>query len=247
MADKLESSSEDQNQPREFATTHWSLVVAAGDIRPAERRAAMETLCSNYWYPLYSYARRRVAHREQAEDVIQSFLETQLEKNFVATANADRGRFRAFLITALKHHLQKQWDKQRAKKRGGGRLVLSLDFESAESRYSIEPATQMTAEQIFDRNWAVTLLNRVLDELAREQQAAGKQDQFKVLKPFLVGQPDSTYAKAAESLDMTEAATKMAVTRLRKIYRQTLRAEIAQTVVGEAQIEQEIRDLFKAV
>ena len=223
------------------------MVCNAGDDDSKTRQSALESLCENYWYPLYSFARRKVQQREQAEDLIQSFFATLLEKNIVASADSGRGRFRAFLITSLKNHMANEWHKQNAAKRGGSRKLLSLDFDQGDSKYAIEPSTTLTPEQLFDRSWAITLLNRVLERLESDQETFGKGDQFRALKPYLLGNAPSSYADVAAELNLSEGAAKMAVSRLRKNYRDTLRAEIAHTVNDEDEIEDEIRDLFRAM
>jgi DNA-directed RNA polymerase specialized sigma24 family protein len=230
-----------------FATTRWSLVVTAGDRSSANSRRALESLCAAYWHPLYAYVRRRVSDVNEAQDLTQAFFAELLEKNYVGSATPQRGRFRAFLLTALKHFLSKQWDKAKAQKRGGGRAPIRLDFASDDSRCSIETASGLTPEEIFDRRWAETLLDQVMARLEREFADAGKQSQFSQLKPLIIGQHEgATYADAGEMLGTTEAAAKMAVHRMRRRYRRLLREEVAQTVADPGDIDDEIRDLFAA-
>jgi DNA-directed RNA polymerase specialized sigma24 family protein len=230
-----------------FATTRWSLVLTAGDHSSADSRRALESLCAAYWHPLYAYVRRRVSDVNEAQDLTQAFFAELLEKDCVGSATPERGRFRAFLLTALKHFLSKEWDKAKAKKRGGGRAPIPLDFASDDSRCSTEPAGGLTPEEVFDRRWAETLLDQVMKRLEREFADVGKQSQFRQLKPFIIGQHEgATYADAGEVLGTTEAAAKMAVHRMRRRYRRLLREEVSQTVAAPSDIDDEIRDLFAA-
>ncbi len=222
-------------------------MLTAGDRSAADSRRALESLCGAYWYPLYAYVRRRVSDINDAQDLTQAFFAALLEKNYVGSATPQRGRFRAFLLTALKHFLSKQWDKAKAKKRGGGRAPIRLDFASDDSRCSVEPAGGLTAEEVYDRRWVATLLGQVMARLEREFADAGKQSQFSQLKPFIIGQHEgATYADAGEVLGTTEAAAKMAVHRMRRRYRRLLREEVSQTVAAPSDIDDEIRDLFAA-
>lgn len=231
----------------DFATTRWSRVLAAGRQAPTtEVRQALQRLCQDYWYPLYAYVRRRVPDANEAQDLTQSFFAELLEKNYVGAAQAQRGRFRAFLLTALKHFLSKEWDKARALKRGGGRPMLSLDFTTADSMFRLDIATILTPEQVYDRQWAVTLLGQVLERLASEFGTAGKSHLFVALRGFVIGEhAGRTYAQAAEELKMTEAATKQAASRMRQRYRRLLREAIAETVAHPDEIEDELRNLFQ--
>jgi RNA polymerase sigma-70 factor (ECF subfamily) len=202
-------------------------------------------LCEAYWYPLYAYVRRRVSDANDAHDLTQAFFAELLAKNYVGSAKAERGRFRAFLLTSLKHFLSKEWDKAKAQKRGGGKAPIPLDFESADSQYRIEPECTLTAEQIYDREWALALLARIVQRLEQESFDAGKAQQFLELKSFLIGeQAGVTYSEVARKLGTTEPALKMAIHRLRRRYRELLREEIAETVSGPDQIEDEIHNLF---
>ena len=232
----------------EFATTHWSVVHAAGAKSSATSRQALASLCQDYWYPLYSYARRRVPAPGDAQDLTQAFFAELLEKNYVAAVDPERGQFRAFLLTAFKHFLSKEWERAKAQKRGGGRPPISLDFDLEDSRYGIEPATDLTPEQIFDRQWAMTLLNRIMDNLAAEYNALGKARQFELLKGFIIDEHAGiTFWEVAEELDLTHAAAKMAAHRMRRRYRELLRHEILQTVTGPEEVDEEIQNLFKTL
>jgi RNA polymerase sigma-70 factor (ECF subfamily) len=198
-----------------------------------------------YWYPLYVYVRRRVVDVNEAQDLTQAFFAQLLEKNYVASATPDRGRFRAFLLTALKHYLSKQWEKARAQKRGGGHVPISLDFQAADSSLAIEPAAGLTPEQLYDQQWAIALLGQIMQRLRTEFDEAAKPDQFEELKGFVIGDHGGkSYAEAAVRLNMTEAAARKVASRMRRRYRELLRDEIAQTVSGPDEVDDEIRNLF---
>ncbi len=232
----------------EFATTRWSVVLTAGHGSSRDSRQALESLCKTYWYPLYAYVRRRVKDVNEAQDLTQAFFAELLEKNYVDSATPDRGRFRAFLLTAFKHFLSKQWSRAKAQKRGGGRAPIPLDFESADARCRIEPCAGLTAEQLYDRQWAVTLLDQIMERLESEFVRAGKAKLFEQLRGFIIGESSgTTYATVATRLQTTEAATKMAAHRMRHRYRELLREEIAQTVGGPGEVDDEIRKLFDAL
>ncbi len=229
-------------------STRWSVVLAAGGRESPVSRQALETLCQTYWYPLYAYIRRRVGTEDEAQDLTQAFFAKLLEDNYIVAADPRRGKFRAFLLTSFKHFLANEWKKQRAQKRGGGKVPISLDLSDAESRYRLEPAHQQTPEKVFERQWAVTLVNSVLLNLRQEFSQSGKEKQFDQLKCFLVGASDDTsYAEASRTLKMSEGAVRVAAHRLRKRYRQLLRNEIAQTVSAPGEIDEEIRNLFVAL
>ena len=220
-------------------------MLTAGDRASADSRRALESLCAAYWYPLYAYVRRRVSDVNEAQDLTQAFFAELLEKNYVGSATPERGRFRAYLLTALKHFLSKQWDKARAQKRGGGRAGISLDFKDADSRYRIEPCGGLTAEQLYDRQWALTLLGQIMERLENEFVQRGKAKQFQHLSGFIIGEHSgATYRDVAAKLNITEAAAKMAAHRMRRRYRRLLREEIAQTVDGPDDVDDEIRNLF---
>jgi DNA-directed RNA polymerase specialized sigma24 family protein len=233
----MESSDRHGASPRQhrtFATTRWNIVVSAGHQSSPDARRALESLCETYWYPLYAYVRRRVSDVNEAQDLTQAFFAELLEKNYLESAAPERGRFRAFLLTAFKHFLSKEWEKAKSQKRGGGRTPISLDFQSADSSLSTEPASGLTAEQFYDQQWAIALLGEIMQRLQGELNEAGKTNQFDALKGFIIGDhADTTYAQAAATLNMTEAAAKKAASRLRRRYRQLLRDAIAQTSTGQ--------------
>jgi RNA polymerase sigma-70 factor (ECF subfamily) len=231
-----------------FATTRWSVVLAAGQSDSGEAKDALATLCETYWYPLYAYVRRQGYDCASAQDLTQGFFARLLEKEDLRNVSRERGRFRSFLLASLKHYLINEWDRARAEKRGGGRVHLSLDFDSAESRYRLEPADRGTPETLYARHWALTLLDRVQELLRQEAIDAGKAGQFEQLRVFLTGSGKSeSYKQAAEQLGMTEGAVKTAVHRLRRRFRERLRGEIAQTVTTEEDIDDEIHHLFEVL
>ncbi len=232
----------------DFRTTHWSLVIGAGRAGGREADAALAQLCQRYWYPLYAYVRRRVHDVSEAQDLTQEFFARLLEKNVIAAASRERGRFRNFLLAALKNFLANEWDKANAAKRGGGRAPISLDLGTAESRLSLEPTHDLTPERLYERQWALVLLELVVARLEAEFAAAGKSRQFEILKPALTGDRAAIdYAAAAGELAISEDAARQAAHRMRRRYREILRDELAQTVADLAEIDDEIRDLFETL
>ncbi|MEM7393089.1 MAG: sigma-70 family RNA polymerase sigma factor [Verrucomicrobiota bacterium] len=229
----------------EFPETRWTMVMSAGRESSPDSRRALTELCEQYWHPLYAYARRRAANLHEAQDLTQGFFAELLEKNYAGTATPQRGRFRGFLLTAFKHFMSKQWEKARAQKRGGGHVPISLDFKSADSGLQLEPAGGLTPEQLYDKQWGLTLLDRVMDRLQHDFESTGKSGQFEALKGFLIGDhPGQTYADVAVELSMTESAVKKAASRMRQRYRRLLREEIRQTVSCPEDVEDELRRLF---
>ncbi len=232
----------------DFASTQWSLVLAAGQRSGAHSQTALEELCRRYWVPLYAYARRRIRGVHEAQDAVQEFFALLLERNTIAVAERERGRFRSFLLTAFRNFLANEHAKSQAQKRGGGQPVLSLDFNRGEFCCQAEPADHVTAERLYDRRWTVALLERVLGQLRENMARAGKEKQFETLSPFLAGAVgEGAYAEAARRLGMTEGAAMVAVHRLRTRYRLVLRAEIAQTLTDPADVDDEIRRLFASL
>jgi len=231
-----------------FASTHWSLVAAAGRGESPEARQALAVLCQAYWYPLYAYARRRLASADDAQDLTQEFFARLLEKEYLQVADPRRGKFRSFLLTAFKHFLAKEHERAGAQKRGGGRRPLPLDFHDGERRYRHEPADPTTAESVYERRWALTLLEQALARLRQEFTNAGKERLFEALKGALTGDGSAEpYARIGQDLGLSEPAIKTAVHRLRRRYQELLRAEVAQTVASPAEVEDELCDLFAAV
>lgn len=231
-----------------FATTHWSVVLQAGQPRAPGYQQALETLCRGYWFPLYAYLRRHGYDSHQAEDYTQAFFCRVLEKQILRLADSKRGRFRSFLLATLKNFLADERDRARAQKRGGGRKLLSIDFNEAENQYALEPADRLSPEKLFDKSWALTVLERTMACLKTELAGKNKKELFDHLKIYLTAEKGSIpYRDTAAELNMTEAAVRTAVHRLRRHYRKSLRDEIAQTVATEDQIDEEIDDLFAAL
>jgi RNA polymerase sigma-70 factor (ECF subfamily) len=240
--------SESHPGPGRFQTTHWSLVVAAGDPASPRAREALAALCSVYWYPVYAYVRRQGFGVDQAQDLTQEFFSRLLEKEFLAQVRPDKGKFRAFLLAACRHFLANERDRARARKRGGGRAPLPLDMQTAEGRYGLEPAHDLTPEKLFERRWALTLLDHVLGRLRDEFIRAGKSNLFEALKPYLTGKGGAPrQADVAGQLGLTPGAVKVAVHRLRRRYRELLVEEITRTLDHPGLVEEEIRDLFAAL
>ena len=239
---------EPDRRRHQFATTHWSLVLAAGRDSSARSRAALATLCEQYWYPAYVVVRRQGYSADDAGDLTQEFFTRVLEKSYFQQVDPARGRFRSFLLACLRHFLSNERDRAQSLKRGGKHPPLPLEIETAEGRYQIEPRDDLTPEKVFDRRWALTLLDRVLNQLRDEQVAAGKAAAFDALKGFLTGDADAPpYRSVARRLKMSEGAVKVAVHRLRRRFRDLLTDEIAQTVLEPADIDSEIQYLLEAV
>jgi RNA polymerase sigma-70 factor (ECF subfamily) len=220
----------------------------AGQPTDARSVEALASLCDAYWYPVYALIRRQGYRAEDGADLTQAFFARVLEKNYFHAADPERGRFRAFLCTAVRHFLSNERDRERTLKRGGRQPPTSLDAETAEGRYQLEPRDDLTPEKLFDRRWALTLLERVLARVGDDQASAGKAELFDHLKGFLTGDAaGAPYAEVAENLGMTEGAVKVAVHRLRRLFRDTLVEEIAETVLDPADIDAELQYLLKAV
>ena len=227
-----------------FVTTHWSVVLNAGERETEQAQDALARLCQTYWYPLYAYVRWRGHSPEDAQDLTQGFFELLLEKNTLARITREKGKFRSFLLTSLNHFLVDQWKKAKALKRGALRVV-SWDAVSAETRYHREPVETATVETIFDQNWALALLEEVFQQLKGEYEREGKSELFEKLKFGLTGERSAIpYAELAEQLKTSEGALKVTVHRLRQRYRERLRAEVANTVSSPEEVEEELRYLF---
>ncbi len=230
-----------------FATTRWSLVQAAGgedsSLSEEEYQRALAELCANYWFPVYAHCRRKGATPDDAEDQTQEFFTRILDGNLIKLADPNRGRFRSYLLTALDHFLVNEYRKGQAAKRGGGMKHIAIDVADAESRIGVQPATDLTPEDEFEKRWAVVMLSGVYDALQNEQTDDDRRNLFAELKAFLPGNSDVPYAVVAETLKMSEGAIKVAIHRLRKRFGQLLRHEIAQTVASMDEIDDEIRRL----
>ncbi|MBV9124434.1 MAG: sigma-70 family RNA polymerase sigma factor [Planctomycetes bacterium] len=230
----------------DFATTQWSLVLRAGQRGGQEADEALAALCQRYWFPLYAYVRRRVLDVNEAEDLTQEFFTHLLEKQVLGRASPQRGRFRSFLLTALKNFLANERDRAGAHKRGGGRRRLTFDLDAGESRLGLEPAHDLTPERVFEKQWALTLLEVVMERFQQEIAAAGKTRQFALLKGALTGDRHGLpYTAIAAELGMSEEAARQAAHRLRKRYRELLREEVAHTLAEPGEVDEEIRCLFE--
>jgi RNA polymerase sigma-70 factor (ECF subfamily) len=231
-----------------FMTTRWSVVLAAGRTSQPAAREAMATLCGLYWQPLYAFIRRRGSSPEEAEDMTQAFLAHVIEKESLRHVDPGKGKFRSFLLASFKNFLSDQRSKEAALKRGGGVAPASLDAEEAEGRYRLEPADDATPERIFERQWALTVIEQAMTRLRERYLRSGKEDHFEEMKIFLSGEKRPVpYAEVAARLGITELAVKVAVHRLRKRFRDALREEIAQTVAESEQIDAELQALYAAL
>jgi RNA polymerase sigma-70 factor (ECF subfamily) len=232
----------------QFTTTHWSVVLAAGQNADAQASEALHQLCRTYWYPLYAYVRKRGHSPEDAQDLTQEFFALFLRKEYFRLADRARGRFRTFLLHALEHFLINEWKRAQCAKRGGGTTPLSLDVAAAEQRYTNEPAVTLTPERAYEKQWAATLLEQVLSKLKQEYAEAGNRRVFAELADLLWGKDGSaSFAEIGARLDMTEGAARGAMHRLRTRYRERLRREVAQTVAEPGEVDEELRDLISVV
>jgi RNA polymerase sigma factor (sigma-70 family) len=232
----------------QFATTRWSMVVEAGQHSSPKAAAALATLCETYWFPLYAYVRRQGKSAEDAQDLTQGFFVFLLDKHTLRVADRERGRFRSFLLASMKNFLKNQWRHSTAQKRSGAQAVISLDFDDGENRYQLEPSHDVTPERIFERQWALTLLEQVLMRLRGEFEANGKIELFDGLKMFLGGQKSTVpHRELGDQLNMSEAAVKVALHRARRRYRILLREEIQQTIGAEEDVDEELNQLFDAL
>jgi RNA polymerase sigma factor (sigma-70 family) len=229
-----------------FNTTHWSVVLAAGDTDAPEAQAALARLCQTYWYPLYCCVRRHGRSAEDAQDLTQAFFEKLIARNQISLADRERGRFRTFLLRSLENFLHNEHEKASTQKRGGGRAMISWDAQSAEERYNSEPSTDLSPAELFDRRWASTLIAETLHRLRQELAMTGRAELFDHLEPNLWGDDTSTpYAEIAAALDMTAVAVKVTMHRLRARFRALLRDEIIQTVADPGEVEDELQRLFR--
>lgn len=233
---------------RRFATTRWTLVLAAADSGDPGADDALASLCEIYWPPVYSYVRHRGESEEDAQDLTQEFFLRVMEKSYLRAANPERGRFRSFLLAAVKNFMSNEWDRRTAKKRGGGRLVIPLEVESEENAYRIEPRYDRTPEAVYEKRWALTVLERVLGLLAEEMRSSPLGHRFERLRPFLLeGGSGASYREVAAELGMTESAVRVAIHRMRKRFGLLLREQVAQTVEDPGAIDDEIRYLLSVV
>jgi RNA polymerase sigma factor (sigma-70 family) len=244
MADSATS----QDRPRMFPVTQWTVILTAGGTPSPESAAALERLCSSYWYPLYAFVRRSGHSPPDAEDLTQEFFARLLEHNWIAHADRHKGRFRSFLLMAMKRFLAKEWDKVKTLKRGGQVRLVPLQLDTAETRYTREPADTRTPDQVFEKQWALTLLGSVLNRLRQDYERDDKGVLFHALEPCLIGSRDTQpYSTLAAELGMSEGAARVAVCRLRERYRECLKAEIAHTVASAAEVDEELRHLLRAM
>jgi DNA-directed RNA polymerase specialized sigma24 family protein len=231
-----------------FNTTHWSVVLAAGDLGATDARIALTRLCQTYWYPLYCCVRRHGYSPEDAQDLTQAFFAKLLSNNQIALAEPERGRFRTFLLRSLENFLRSRHRDATAQKRGGGMELLPLEMESAEGRYETEPPDNLSPEVLFERQWAGALLETVLGTLRNEFSVTGRIELFHALEPHLWGDETSTpYASVAATLDMTIVAVRVTVHRLRQRFNDLLRAEISNTVETSSDVDAELRYLRRVL
>jgi RNA polymerase sigma factor (sigma-70 family) len=232
---------------RTFATTSWTVVREAGAGDTPQTEAALEKLCTTYWFPIYAYIRRRGHSKEDAEDLTQGFFARLLSRNLLDAADAERGRFRSFLLGALKHFLANEWRRSQCQKRGGQEVHLSIDWLDAEAQFQVAAAAGKNPDRVFDQEWAVALLARVIGRLGDECADTGRVAQFEELKVYLtVGKSTMPYAAVAKGLGIAEGGVRVAVHRLRRRYRELLRDEVCRTLSNPAQVEEEMKALFSA-
>ncbi len=234
--------------PRRFATTRWSLVLAAGGDPSAEAGRALAELCRDYWYPLYAYVRRRGYEAEDARDLTQAFFAKLLEKNGLTAADPARGRFRNFLLTSMKNFLVSEWRRQATLKRGGDVEIVSIDYEDAENRYRVEPAHPLTPEAIYERRWALALLERAVDDVRKRYAGRGQTELFDALKGYLGHDPGGVpYRELSRRLNQSEPALRTALSRLRARWRARLRELVAETVQEGQTVDDELGHLLTAL
>jgi RNA polymerase sigma factor (sigma-70 family) len=232
---------------KNFATTHWSLVLEAVDQTSPDANQALEVLCQSYWYPLYAFARKRGHNQDDAADLTQEFFSRLMDRSLLQSADPARGRFRSFLLTIFQRFLARQYHEARAEKRGGKWTRIEFDPDSSESRYIQSSASEQVPEHLFDREWALTLLTQVLEQLEAEYSSKGKSDFFNSCRPFLIGTSSSDYATLARQLNMSEGAMRVAIHRMRDRYRDLLRQTVATTVSSPQEIDEELADLRRAL
>ena len=234
--------------PRVFATTHWSVVLAAGQRESVPAQHALETLCRAYWYPIYAYVRRKGYKLEEAQDLTQEFFAQLIAKDHFRLADRNKGKFRGFLLATLDYFLAREWSRAHRQKRGGQFTFISMDQQSPEERYRLEPADHETPERQFLRQWALTVLKQAMNALQRECEANGKTPLFQEAKNLISGERHgAAYAQISKSLNMGEGAVRVAVHRLRQRYGELLRHEVAHTVASEEEVDEELRYLFQVL
>ena len=232
----------------QFAPTSWTDVLAAQQGGSREAEAALEKLCQTYWYPLYSYLRRKGSDPHKAQDLTQGFFYRLIKENYLGAVDRKRGKFRSFLLAALNHFVSNQRDHERAAKRGGGQAMISLDDTDAENRFKLEPTSSLSPEKIFEKNWFLTLFDQALARLREEQKAAGKEELFEQLKLFVVEDAESgDYNNAAAKVNMTPNAVAVTVHRLRERYKKLVYEEVVRTVADPSEIEDELRRFFSVL
>jgi RNA polymerase sigma-70 factor (ECF subfamily) len=247
MMPRVNSPASTSHAPRAFPNTRWSVVLAARQRPSAESAVALEAICRAYWYPLYAFVRQSGHSPHDAQDLTQEFFCRLLEKRWLDTADPDKGRLRTFLIVALKNFMRKEWRRASAQRRGGGQAPIQMDTTFAESRYAIDHHAA-NAEENFDREWALTLLDLTVNRLRAEFESAGKPGDFEALKSCLMaGRGTIDYAEAAGRLGVNEGAARVAVHRLRKRFREIYREEISQTLAEGADLDGELRHLAAAL
>ena len=238
----------DAAAPRVFATTHWSVVLAAGQDDSAPAQRALETLCRGYWYPIYVYVRRKGNGPDDAQDLTQEFFSQLIAKEHLRLADRNKGKFRTFLLATLDYFLAREWSRAHRQKRGGEFTFISLDQETPEERYRLEPVDNETPEKKFLRQWALTVLKQTMNSLESECEASGKGALFREVRNLLSGERDgAAYAEIGERLGMAEGTVRVTVHRLRKRYGELLRSEIAQTVGGPEEVDEEMRYLLSVL
>ncbi len=231
-----------------FATTLWSIVVAAGHGSTSDAQPALEQLCRTYWFPLYAHVRRRGYSREDAEDLTQAFFARLLTHESLSMADPSRGRFRCFLLAALNHFLANEWNKARAEKRGGDRSHLFFDTATAEQLYDREDSRELNAQELYERTWALQFLDHARERLRYTYAEEGKADRFDALERFLPGdETPPSYSQAAGQLRMPEGPLKAEVHRLKRRYGRLLREEVAHTMAGPGEIDDELRYLIQVL
>lgn len=246
--DSVDVSSTLRPDAGRFRTTHWSVVLSARDKTGLDSSKALETLCRTYWYPLYAFVRLQGHSPPDAQDLTQAFFARLLEKNYLESADRQKGRFRTFLLVVLKRFLANEWDKAKAQKRGGGQQPISFDTELAEQRYLGEGASGLSPDRVYERQWAFTLVDRAMRHLRGAYCSEGKQREFEALKPCLTAdRGEIAYAELAAGLGMSEGAARVAVHRMRKRFRTVFREEVAQTVAAADEIDDEVRYLMRAL